>query len=437
MKPRLKPPPRFFRALRWFWLGLALVWLGLVAGRLVWSTSLFWQMHVSLKSAVAELAVLVVVWWLHFRPSRWWALVLQMELVGLIVTGGLLFTEGLLLKRFNGSALVRLQKTYDGSLAAYTTEAIYARLLHFDGLEMAVFTPDTVADCRVRDLRWRHATDARGMRNPSPVDSADILLIGDSYTYGFGLDVSQTIAAHLEKATGLKVAVLANANSGMFPKWLQLRACIDELKPKAIVCLVCHNDPLDDWQDAGLAWAERNAAWTNDPSAPQPHVSAKPTADQLQFMIQLPLLRSLVSPGASQLAGLMKVLLRGRQMDPRFSPNPPYWPMLAAQTQAMPSDDHPGWAVTFGSLGRMADLAASRKIAMTTLPVMPPRLGPNVGMADLFELKSRELKLPAISTRELTNHPDYFLPTDGHFSAEGNRVVANWIAEWYKTTVGR
>lgn len=437
MKPEYKPAPRFYHALHWFWLGLALVWLGLVVGRLAWGHSLFWQMHVSLKSAVAELAVLVVIWWLHFRPSRFWALVLKLEWVGLVVTCGLLFTEGLLLKQFNGSAMVRLQKTYDGALAAYTAEAIYARLLHFDGLEMAVFTPDTVADCRVRDLRWKHFTDARGMRNQSPIDSADILLIGDSYTYGFGLDVSQSIAAHLEKATGLKVAVLANANSGMFPKWLQLRAYIDQLKPKAIVCLVCHNDPLDDWQDAGQAWAARNSTWTNDTNAPQPHISPKPSADQLQLMIQLPLLRSLVSPGASQLAGIMKVVLRGRQMDARFSPNPPYWPMLAAQTQAMPSDDHPGWAVTFGSLARIRDLAESRQIQLTSLPIMPPRLGTTVGMAELFEQKAREIKLHVISTRELTNHPNYFLPTDGHFSAEGNRVVANWIAEWYKTTAGR
>lgn len=437
MTRELKRPPRFYRALHWFWLGLALFWLGLIAGRLVWSHSLFWQMHVSLKSAVLELAVCFIFWYLHYCSSRNWAIVLQVELAGSIIAGGLLLAEGALLKRFNGSALIRIQKTYDGSLAAYSKEAIYARLLQFDGLEIAVFTPDTVADCRVRDLRWKHFTDRRGMRNPGPIDSADILLIGDSYTYGFGLDVSQSVAAHLEKSLGLKVAVLANANSGMFPKWLQLRALIDELNPKAIVCLVCHNDPLDDWEDAGKSWAERASAWTNDSSAPQPKILPKPPEDQLRRMIQLPLLRSLISPGASQLAGLMKVLLRGRQMDQRFSPNPPYWPMLAAQTKAMPSDDHPGWAVTFGSLERMRNLADSRRFPLATLPIMPPRLGPNVGMAELFEKRAKELKLPVISTRELTDHPSYFLPTDGHFSLEGNRVVSGWIAEWYKSTVSK
>lgn len=437
MTHKLKRPPRFYRALQWVWLGLAFFWLGLIAGRLLWSDSLFWQMHVSLKSAVLELAMIVIFWGLHYWPPRNWAMVLQAELAGCIIAGGLLFAEGILLKRFNGSALIRIQKTYDGSLAAYSREAIYARLLDFDGLKMAVFTTDIVAECRVRDLRWKHFTDRRGMRNPSQIDSADILLIGDSYTYGFGLDVSQSIAAHLEKSLGLKVAVLANANSGMFPKWLQLRALIDELNPKAIICLVCHNDPLDDWADAGKAWAERASAWTNDSSAPQPTILAKPPESQLKRIIQLPLLRSLVSPSASQLAGLMKVLLRSRQMDHRFSPTPPFWPMLAAQANAMPSDDHPGWAVTFGSLERIRELADSRRIPLATLPIMPPRLGPNVGMADLYEKRTKELKLPVIPTRELVDHPSYFLPTDGHFSPEGNRVVAGWIADWYLSTKSR
>ncbi len=428
-----KNAPRFYRAIHKIYLILAILLSLMIVTRLLWTHSQFWQMHFSVKSASIELLLLIFLWALHFWPSKRWAMILQMELAGFVILSGLFLTECVLLHRFNGTALIRLMKTYDGSTSVYSKEAIYARLLKFDGLSMAIFIPDTNAECQIRDVQWNHSVDHRGMRNPSPIQTADILLIGDSYTYGFGLDLSETLAAQLEKATGLKVAVLANANSGMFPKWLQLRACIDELKPKAVVCLVCHNDPLDDWIDAGEAWNERSATWSNAMESPQPTVLPKPNPDQLKYMIQLPLFRSMISPSASQIAGLMRILLRGQKMDPRFDPSPPYWPILEAQTHAMPSDDHPGWPITLGSLQRISELCQSRQVKMATLPIMPPKLGPNVNMANFFEMKSKELNLPMIPSRELTNHPNYFLPTDGHFSPEGNKAVAIWIANWYQS----
>lgn len=47
--------------------------------------------------------------------------------------------------------------------------------------------------------------DKKGYRNESVLEQADILAIGDSFTYGYTVKIDKSWPAHLEKATGLSV----------------------------------------------------------------------------------------------------------------------------------------------------------------------------------------------------------------------------------------
>jgi hypothetical protein len=116
-------------------------------------------------------------------------------------------------------------------------------LLLGEGLSRVVLDPvnylavDPVPDSvlRIRLSPGAAGHDAWGYRNRRVPDSADVVTIGDSQTYGVSAPANESWPAELARATGLQVYNLALGGYGpvQYHELLSTRA--RELKPKAVV----------------------------------------------------------------------------------------------------------------------------------------------------------------------------------------------------------
>jgi PAS domain S-box-containing protein len=105
-----------------------------------------------------------------------------------------------------------------------------AQITNFRGF---AYSPLYGIDVRPQTLHWR--TDAEGFRNPSDSSSADVVVIGSSFTE-YGIDVEDTYSARLEKKLhGKKVVNLGKAGYGPFQYLTALEQYGIEKKPKYVI----------------------------------------------------------------------------------------------------------------------------------------------------------------------------------------------------------
>jgi lysophospholipase L1-like esterase len=102
---------------------------------------------------------------------------------------------------------------------------------------------------------WHVSINSLGFRGPEP-DLSDtkalrILLLGDSFTFGYGVEYEQTFGAILQSnlLAGGVTAMVFNAGVtgwGSAQEFLFAADNFDKLKPDIIVVTFCENDPIED-----------------------------------------------------------------------------------------------------------------------------------------------------------------------------------------------
>lgn len=105
------------------------------------------------------------------------------------------------------------------------------------------------------DITWSVSINSQGFRGPeydlSDTNALRVLLLGDSFTFGYGVNQEETFAGLLEKklnAAGIRSFVF-NAGVtgwGTAQQFLYAQDHFELLKPDIIVVTFCENDPIDD-----------------------------------------------------------------------------------------------------------------------------------------------------------------------------------------------
>lgn len=99
-------------------------------------------------------------------------------------------------------------------------------------------------------------TDADGFRNAAVAAECSVLVVGDSQTWGFGVEDDETFSAQLTHDTGLSVYQMANGSYGPV-QYVELVRRGLRLRPKrVVVALYFGNDLVDAADYTGLAGAE-------------------------------------------------------------------------------------------------------------------------------------------------------------------------------------
>lgn len=146
---------------------------------------------------------------------------------------------------------------------AFASVPTAAALLLAEGIARLVL-PAPVTPARIlADARLGHViaprtygTDARGFRNPEVLDRADVLFVGDSQTWGFGVGADGTLPARFEQRTHARCYQMADSSYGPV-QYRELVRLGLALQPQLVVVgFYFGNDLVDAHDYAALEGAE-------------------------------------------------------------------------------------------------------------------------------------------------------------------------------------
>jgi hypothetical protein len=285
--------------------------------------------------------------------------------------------------------------------------------------------------------RWLHETDARGFRNPEG-SAHEVLLLGDSLIYGHGVEEASTVAYFLRATHGIGAYNMGRQGACLFDEYVYLRTFAAELAPREVLIFVFLND-FDDLEvyrtpeeiaaapETGYdyrairAWAA--GLWHSGPAAPHRWLATLPSLRLLRACAKS--VKSLAAP-----AGFIAPVFAESSRPPDPQDVPPFLTSLVSEERFAA---HRDYALRIGTeLRARAELAAARihwiYLGVGNDPALY-REQQNRAVGLLRELE-RRFGTPAWDTRELfAGCTDCFLPRDGHFSTEGHRRLARFVAE--------
>jgi hypothetical protein len=291
--------------------------------------------------------------------------------------------------------------------------------------KMRFMWPDFTTENYWNGYRWRHATDARGFRNP-PGTPADVLLLGDSLIYGHGVEESETVAHFLRTEHAVGAYNMGRQGAALYDEYVLLRTFLPELSPQSVVLFVFLNDfdDLEVYRTAG-------------------EIEAMPEIDRLDYPGVREWNRKLPErfpnrlrrwlwrrPSLRLLLSAAKELRTLAFTTPAWAADPPFLaPLLDPDRRAR--------LATYYSriLGDLASRCRARGIDLRIVYLGagadPKAYDAAQGIAvDLVRGAAGESGSPFFDSREtFSDCGECFLPRDGHFTALGHRRLARFVAE--------
>lgn len=309
--------------------------------------------------------------------------------------------------------------------------------------------PNWTAVHVTQDFRVTVHTDARELRKGSEAategsafgsEARRILLVGDSFAFGFGVEDSETFASVLERelaARGMPV-IVENAGIPGFSidhYYVLLRKRVAELAPDLVLLASCSNDAGE------LSFSRLELDSSRLPVRTQSSLRMIDHRGRMRYLHDGRMAIPGWLSGGAWLADRSRFFnwVRYRltrwwvstalARDARSSAVAPEGPIeeLSAAEIRHALEESAAFRWRFHEHVRAGIAAAlrARKIPLRTLHV-----GPEAGaMSDACRSEQASC-LDVTSLFDPSTHPEYFFPHDGHWTPEGHRAVATELAPW-------
>ncbi|MBT9583407.1 SGNH/GDSL hydrolase family protein [bacterium] len=260
---------------------------------------------------------------------------------------------------------------------------------------------------------WLHQTDSRGFRNP-PDTPADILLLGDSFVYGHGVQESDTAAAVLRRDYHWKVYNLARQGDSLSQEYLLFRMQLAAHKPRRVILCAFGNDF---WDLKALHTAEQ----LKNPSELAPGY-----VEELARRLTQPWQRSQDGNWLSSLYSvrLFHVLWR-------IWTTPPRPPLPVKQEQEDFSLASGYYQQVFQDMARRcrAEGIDLQVVYVEIFTDNPHWLKTQQELGAFLNKLCAQQGVPFVTTRSLLEgHPELTLPGDGHLNPAGHKTLAQFLA---------
>jgi hypothetical protein len=315
-------------------------------------------------------------------------------------------------------------------------------------LDMWFMRPDFDTENYFNGYFWHHTTDSRGFRNPPDAQDTSLLVLGDSFVYGHGVEEDQTLTAYLRSLHGRPAYNMGREGACLYQEYVFLRLYIERFRPREVVLVVFVND-----------FHDLSVYRTREEIETRPEIDQYPYGEALlgrihrlarrvslspwENLLRLRALRLLV--GASRRSGWVSLL---GPAPPAFA-EPPRPGSLAGARAWQPGDPFPEdtlpWARAVLDDATFAPLLEYYRVVLEDLN---RRLGErgirfsvayiehgqsfaglarqaqNTAGPRLYEI-CRDAGIRYYSLRPALGHCNRcFLPGDGHWTPEGHRRVA-------------
>lgn len=281
--------------------------------------------------------------------------------------------------------------------------------------------PDFVRSMFFNGYTWEHRTDGNGLRHPRPIESAPVLLLGDSMIYGHGVEQEDTVRERLERELGVPVANLGMQGASAHEEFQLLRSPGLSLDPKVAVVFFLYNDPTDLLDR--LSQEEMNELVFSPPrDLDAPYFTQRRRVGPDAFREWISGFYSVRALDAvSELANRA-----WKESGNAHAARRPFWGKEANLALGAHNE----------LVRRMNRLARENDVVLLHVFI---DTGQRPRLESRFERILRTLSDaegipflslgPAFDAARAAGH-EPFLPKDGHFSAKGAHVVAETIADW-------
>lgn len=283
--------------------------------------------------------------------------------------------------------------------------------------------------------RWRHATDALGFRNPEGGRApADVLMLGDSYVYGHGVEEGQTAARKLETILGVRVANLGIPGGCALHALILLRRHLEAFRPRAVVYAYFQNDIGDLYAYRAPEELERalstnlvdlgvdSRAGTPDPA----RAGAVPARSPARQGAWASCVQALLSGSALfRAAGFAwerreQELERARLLSGGSQGRGP------ARLADPPREEESsvGWRFNLAAIREMARLSrgnGAEFVLVAIAPMFPKHV-------EILRRLAREEGFAILEGPDWHRDPSLGLPGDGHYSEKGHAELARALA---------
>ena len=288
-------------------------------------------------------------------------------------------------------------------------------------LRMLFMEPNRTEQMYYYGYTWVHQTDKFGFRNFRTVSDAKVVLLGNSFIYGHGVDINKTVAYFVEKLSGHSVANLAREGDSPVEEAYKLTEYLQQFgKPRYVLYFFCEDD-LNTLRDHGRTDQEL-LQFVNTPLA---DIKYKPRAD-INAAIKARDEQNYFQTHAGPFYSLLKQrLYLLKALD---------WVDFTTKTDDATGATENGnvnnpesieWKYTKKAILYMNHLSKIHGSRVIIAPITPTR----EEHYTILENFAREQKIDFIDTRAALDQtdPGLRLPTDGHFSEEGARTMAQIV----------
>ncbi|MBS2034119.1 SGNH/GDSL hydrolase family protein [bacterium] len=297
---------------------------------------------------------------------------------------------------------------------SYTIERGGIYFIDLDYSRTQFMRPNSKDQVVFNGYRWLNETDERGLRNP-PGAAHEIMVLGDSFLYGHGVNESDTAIARLRQKYQWKVYNAARQGDCLSQEYTIFRLYFDELKPKHLILTCCGNDLLD--------LERRTPAEQADPPELKPDYVTNVRYNMQDPNRMRPVGNLLTTSYSYRLFRWLGYRLQGRR------PDPPALEESLRQTQRQ-REQHYFELLFSDMLARCQSAGCSLQVVFVTVAPVP-----NGWRAEQSAVKEflKELcaanHVPFYDTEPMAqDHPEYSLPGDGHLSPAGNAALADFMA---------
>ena len=322
------------------------------------------------------------------------------------------------------------QEFANGILTKYTT-GIGGIFYKEADVGMWLMVPAHKTEMYYNGYIWTHETDNYGFRNTSTRNKGDVILLGDSYIYGHGVNIEHTVGYLVEQQTNYVTVNLGTQGHTSWQEACLLSEFISQFEPKYVLYFFYENDihDLSDYRtDEQLQeFLEKPYSQVRFPSK-----MAKDSALKIREEHNYRLMHT-----GSLLTQLQRRL---------YSLKIPKWIAFRQKTKnyyvRMPESnrnlDDPqsiGWQYTKKMITYMNVLAQDHSATFIIVPITPD----NRSYHDILKQFAKEQNIPFLDTYEnfRWENTHLYLLGDGHFSKLGATKMAHLVGRYLESIQGQ
>jgi len=300
----------------------------------------------------------------------------------------------------------------------------YGGIYEYDSkVSMLFMKPNFRTEAYFNRYTWLHETDSLGFRNPRDILDPDIILLGDSFIYGHGLNQNQTVGYFLEEITNYSTMNMARQADSSFQQAYILNTYALKYKPKYIIYFFFSND-IDGLRD--FLKKEDMIAFIQTPVEDitfkeRSKENFLPTTVVKRFIGDLSYDPYFLI-AYKQFKHNIEIKLT-KTKDKSINQNQLMNKNISIIENSLE------WDYTKHAILQMNHISKNNGMKFVIAPITKRKLKYQRKILENFSI---EHNISFVDTDSLYGVEEFYLPRDGHFSEKGAKEMANLVATFIK-----